>query len=264
MPVAVIPSVGWNSILTSNKLLQVYLEQESSVGHFQVSGCKYLELTSLNGIAKSLKSLQICLVWAHSLPGSSACQGDYTCQLSIAEQSLWPLAQLCPLPLCLFILLLHFWHVSLVHIQWASWRWFNILLKGSSAAHMDTLAVEVGPVTFWSFLFTYFRHCNQLKSPQMHCEPKLPETNKFGLLSTGLQCGFKGSFTQHVSIPVFVCHGRWILFSRHWEPLHREVHGMLVSEVKPEEDQKVSKPLNHGESVPTLYISYYDSEAWWG
>lgn len=108
LPVAVISSVGWNSIFTSNKLLQVYLEQEGSVGHFQVSRCKYLELTSLNGIGESLKPLQMSLVWARPSPGSSAYQGDYTCQLSIAEQSLWPLAQLCPLPLCLFNLLPHF------------------------------------------------------------------------------------------------------------------------------------------------------------
>lgn len=58
--------------------------------------------------------------------------------------------------------------------------------------------------------------------------------------------GFKGSFSQRVSVPVFVGHGRWILFSGHWELLHSEVHDVLVSAVKPEEDQKVPKPVNRG------------------
>lgn len=52
------------------------------------------------------------------------------------------------------------------------------------------------------------------------------------------------SSIRHFFVPAFVCHGRWILLRCHWEPGHAEVHKVSVSEVKPEEDHKVSKPVN--------------------
>lgn len=59
---------------------------------------------------------------------------------------------------------------------------------------MDTLAVEVRPVScqYEMYSIQLFR-TTQLS--HMYFKQKLPESNRFGILSTLLQSGFKGSFT---------------------------------------------------------------------
>lgn len=86
-------------------------------------------------------------------------------------------------------------------------------------------------------------------------------TERFGLLSTALQCGLKGCVCVHCCCILV----SWEVnpFSYHWQPSQGRRLKALVSRVRAKEDQRVSKPVNTGERVPTLHISYYGSEALW-
>lgn len=109
---------------------------------------------------------------------------------------------------------------------------------------MGTLAIEVRLVTFFHHEI-FFIHLLQTLQPAENPSTQTPWNQQIWII-VDMILVFKGSFSQRVSVPVFVGHGRWILFSGHWELLHSEVHDVLVSAVKPEEDQKVPKPVNRG------------------
>lgn len=80
-------------------------------------------------------------------------------------------------------------------------------------------------------------------------------TDRFGLLSTRLQCGFKGSFMWGLCIhSCILVSWRVNPFSYHWQPSQGKRLNALVSGVRAKEDQRVSKPVNHGgTSANTLH-----------
>lgn len=80
-------------------------------------------------------------------------------------------------------------------------------------------------------------------------------TDRFGLLSTRLQCGFKGSFMWGLCIHSCILVSWGVNpFSYHWQPSQGKRLNALVSGVSAKEDQRVSKPVNHGgSSANTLH-----------
>lgn len=72
-------------------------------------------------------------------------------------------------------------------------------------------------------------------------------TDRFGLLSTRLQRGFKGSFMWGLCIHSCILVSWGVNpFSYHWQPSQGKRLNALVSGVRAKEDQRVSKPVNHG------------------
>lgn len=94
------------------------------------------------------------------------------------------------------------------------------------------------------------------RGSSVHGVPLLPgaekpsnvnRTGRFGLLSTRLQCGFKGSFMWGLCIhSCILVSWRVNPFSYHWQPSQGKRLSALVSGVRAKEDQRVSKPVNHG------------------
>lgn len=85
--------------------------------------------------------------------------------------------------------------------------------------------------------------------------PNVNRTDRFGLLSTGLWCGFKGSFMGGLCIHSCILVSWGVNpFSYHWQPSQGKRFNAPVSGVRAKEDQRVSKPVTHGgTSANTLH-----------
>lgn len=128
--------------------------------------------------------------------------------------------------------------------------------------------IRASAVTWWTSLVTWWTSQSKSEKASLRRKPcllrKLPllcvslllgtekpsngnPTDRFGLLSTRLQRGFKGSFMWGLCIHSCILVSWGVNpFSYHWQPSQGKRLNALVSGVRAKEDQRVSKPVNHG------------------